>query len=128
MGTASLAQVHKATLKDGQEVAVKVQHRYVKNHSFVDIYTMNFLVKTVKIFFPQFEFMWLAEEMRKNLPLELSFIQEGQNSERVGQMLTWDWLKIPKIHWDFTTDRILVMEYFKGHTYLSFKAPYKKII
>merc|ERR1712111_202382 len=65
LGTASLAQVHKALLKDsGQEVAIKVQHRFVKNHSFVDIYTMDFLVHTVKFFFPQFEFMWLAEEMR----------------------------------------------------------------
>ena len=61
LGTASLAQVHKARLKGGEEVAVKVQHRFVKNHSFVDIYTMDFLVHTVKFFFPQFEFMWLAE-------------------------------------------------------------------
>ena len=61
LGTASLAQVHKAKLQDGREVAVKVQHRFVKNHSFVDIYTMDFLVHTVKFFFPQFEFMWLAE-------------------------------------------------------------------
>jgi hypothetical protein len=62
LGVASLAQVHRARLKDSnQEVAVKVQHRYVKNHSFGDIYTMEFLVHTVKFFFPQFEFMWLAE-------------------------------------------------------------------
>ena len=38
---------------DGLLVAVKVQHRYVKNHSFVDIHTMDFLVKSVKFFFPQ---------------------------------------------------------------------------
>ena len=62
LGTASLAQVHRARLKDtNQEVAVKVQHRYVKKHSFGDIYTMEFLVHTVKFIFPQFEFMWLAE-------------------------------------------------------------------
>ena len=54
LGTASLAQVHRAILaENGMEVAVKVQHRYVKNHSFVDIYTMDFLVKSVKFFFPQ---------------------------------------------------------------------------
>ena len=61
LGTASLAQVHRARLKTGEDVAVKVQHRYVKNHSMVDIYTMDFLAHTVKYFFPQFEFMWLAE-------------------------------------------------------------------
>ena len=62
LGVASLAQVHKATLKStGEVVAVKVQHRYVKKHSFVDIYTMDFLVRVVKTVFPQFEFMWLAD-------------------------------------------------------------------
>ena len=59
---ASLAQVHKAKLKStGEIVAVKVQHRYVKKHSYVDIYTMDFLVRVVKTVFPDFEFMWLAD-------------------------------------------------------------------
>lgn len=40
LGAASLAQVHKATLKDGTVVAVKIQHPQVKSHSFVDIRTM----------------------------------------------------------------------------------------
>ena len=39
-GAASLAQVHRATLKDGTHVAVKVQHPLVKGHSYVDIKTM----------------------------------------------------------------------------------------
>ena len=114
LGTASLAQVHKAKI-DGQEVAVKVQHRFVKNHSFVDIYTMDFLVHSVKFFFPQFEFMWLAEEMRKNLPLELSFLQEGKNSEKIASLLGhFEWLIIPKVLWKYSTDRVLVMEYCNG--------------
>ena len=116
LGTASLAQVHKAKLKEsGEEVAVKVQHRYVKQHSFVDIYTMDFLVRVVNYVFPQFEFMWLAEEMRKNLPLELDFRQEGKNAEKVSKMYAnYDWLKVPKIFWSLTSDRILVMEYCSG--------------
>ena len=40
IGTASLAQVHKAQLKDGTTVAVKVQHAKVKAHSFIDMNTM----------------------------------------------------------------------------------------
>lgn len=116
LGTASLAQVHKAKLKEtGQEVAVKVQHRYVKGHSFVDIHTMDFLVRVVNYVFPQFEFMWLAEEMKKNLPLELNFLQEGKNAEKVSNMFTHlHWLKVPKIHWSISTDRVLVMDFFTG--------------
>ena len=50
LGSASLAQVHRATLRsddpEGQrEVAVKVQHLKVKQHSMVDIYTMDFLAR-----------------------------------------------------------------------------------
>ena len=51
LGSASLAQVHRATLRSEsdsgreREVAVKVQHLKVKQHSMVDIYTMDFLAK-----------------------------------------------------------------------------------
>ena len=41
IGTASLAQVHKATLKNGQVLAVKVQHPKVKGHALVDMATMD---------------------------------------------------------------------------------------
>ena len=44
LGTASLAQVHRARLKDGREVAMKIQHPRVKQRSAVDISTMEFLV------------------------------------------------------------------------------------
>jgi len=115
LGTASLAQVHKAVLHNGEEVAVKVQHKYVKKHSFVDIWTCDLLVRMVKTAFPQFSFMWLAEEMRINLPLELDFRQEAKNSEKVSRIFKeYEWLKLPKIFWRYTTDRVLVMEYCSG--------------
>lgn len=47
LGTASLAQVHKAKLKDGTTVAVKVQHPYVKDNSLLDMKTME--VGNIKI-------------------------------------------------------------------------------
>jgi len=115
LGSASLAQVHKARLPSGEEVAVKVQHKFVKRHSLVDIWTCDFLVRMVKVAFPQFEFMWLAEEMKKNLPLELAFTQEARNAEKVARIFKdCAWLKVPRIHWPFTTDRVLVMEYCPG--------------
>jgi len=115
LGTASLAQVHRATLVGGEEVAVKVQHKFVKKHSLTDIYTMDVLIRTVEYFFPQFEFMWLADSMKVNLPLELSFTNEAKNAEKVAIMFKdYDWLKVPEIDWEYTTDRVLVMEYCPG--------------
>ena len=115
LGTASLAQVHKATLKNGKVLAVKVQHPLAKAHSLIDIATMDFLVHAVAKIFPEFSFLWLAEEMKINLPIELDFIQEGQNAEKVSKMFSHlKWLKIPKIIWELSSSRVLTMEFIDG--------------
>nr|CAG4651730.1 EOG090X047B [Triops cancriformis] len=115
LGTASLAQVHKAKLKCGETVALKVQHPLVKAHAQVDIRTMEFLVRTVAWVFPDFQFLWLAEETRKNLPRELDFRIEAENSERIAkQFAHFAWFSVPKVHWDYTTSRVLTMNYCGG--------------
>lgn len=115
LGTASLAQVHKATLKDGTKVAVKVQHRSVKSNSYVDIKTMSALVKITSWVFPDFKFDWLVDETKKNVPRELDFTQEGKNAEKVGQLFKdYKWLHIPKIFWDVSSNRVLTMEFVEG--------------
>lgn len=124
IGAASLAQVHTAKLKEtGQPVAVKIQHHSIQSYAEVDMFVVSLAVQAVKYFFPEFEFDWLADEMRTNLPKELDFLQEAHNSERV----LWnfkqnakrysgvlDSLKIPKIMWKQTTSRVLTMEYCPG--------------
>jgi aarF domain-containing kinase len=98
-----------------QDVAVKVQHLKVKKYSNIDLVTMDFLVHAIKFFFPTFEFMWLAELSKKNLPLELAFTHEGRNSEMVAMLLSHlPWLKVPEIEWEYSTDRVLTMEYCHG--------------
>lgn len=124
IGAASLAQVHTAKLKEtGEPVAVKVQHHSIQSYAEVDMFVVSLAVQGVKYFFPEFEFDWLADEMRTNLPKELDFIQEAHNSERV----LWnfkqnsrrycgviDSIKIPKIMWKQTTSKVLTMEYCPG--------------
>jgi aarF domain-containing kinase len=95
LGAASLAQVYKAKLKSGETVAVKVQHRAVKPHSAVDIRTMETLVRIAAKAFPDFKLLWLVDETKKNLPVELDFINEGQNADRLrNYMQDYDWLKV----------------------------------
>lgn len=115
LGAASLAQVHRARLYNGQEVAVKVQHPTVKAHSRVDMKGMELLVAVVSHVFPDFNFKWLVEEMKRNLPKELDFTHEAHNAERVAaQFSHFPWLKIPAVDWSHTTDRVLVMEFCEG--------------
>uniref|UniRef100_A0A158PC39 ABC1 domain-containing protein n=1 Tax=Angiostrongylus cantonensis TaxID=6313 RepID=A0A158PC39_ANGCA len=116
VGAASLAQVHIAKLKDiDQKVAVKVQHRRVFKNSRTDINTMDFLVKIADKVFPEFKLMWLVEEVRKNLPRELDFILEGKNADRLAEMFDHlKFLKIPKIYYEYSTPRLLTMEFCEG--------------
>ncbi|XP_009976286.1 PREDICTED: uncharacterized aarF domain-containing protein kinase 1 [Tauraco erythrolophus] len=76
---------------------------------------MEVLLLVVKQIFPDFEFMWLVEEAKKNLPLELDFLNEGRNAEKVAHMLkSFDFLKVPRIYWELSTRRVLLMEFMEG--------------
>lgn len=115
LGTASLAQVHKAVLRNGEVVAVKVQHRAVKSNSYVDIKTMSALVRLTSFVFPNFKFDWLVAETKKNVPQELDFAHEGRNAEKLSELFSnYRWLKVPKVYWDITSPRVLTMEYVQG--------------
>ncbi|GAA6087697.1 aarF domain-containing protein kinase 1 isoform X1, partial [Tachysurus ichikawai] len=114
-GAASLAQVHRAVLANGTTVAVKVQHPKVQAQSSKDIMVMEFLLQVVHWLFPDFAFLWLVEEAKRNMPLELDFLNEGRNAEKVSHMLKhFDFLKVPKIHWDLSTRRVLTMDFVDG--------------
>jgi len=117
IGVASLAQVHRATLKPAspseapQEVAVKIQHPQVARFSSIDIVTTRFIFATIQRWFPEIELRWLAEEMEISLPQELDFERELENAnttrmyfERIPESM----LKIPEMLW--AKKRILVME------------------
>jgi aarF domain-containing kinase len=76
---------------------------------------MDFLVHLIDKIFPEFSFLWLAEETKKNLPLELDFINEGKNAERLKRTFAkFSWLKIPAIYWELSSPRILMMEFVNG--------------
>ncbi|XP_073248183.1 aarF domain-containing protein kinase 1-like isoform X2 [Porites lutea] len=115
IGAASLAQVHKATLHDGRVVAVKVQHRDVQKHAAVDIKTLEILADAVSWLFPDFKFKWLVDESKKHLPLELDFELEGQNAEKMMHFFEkYPFVKIPEIYWEYSTKRVLTMEFCEG--------------
>ncbi|KAF9948618.1 hypothetical protein BGZ72_009495 [Mortierella alpina] len=119
IGVASLAQVHRATLSDGREVAVKIQHPALEEFSTVDIKTVAALTSFVAYVFPEFQFTWLSEEMQTSLPKELNFVFEAANAARVdgnfqvarreGSKST---IKVPDVIW--AQKRVLVMEFMVG--------------
>lgn len=60
-----------------------------------DILISQLLVHGIALIFPGFEYLWLAEETKKNLPLELDFLHEGRNCERVERIFKhFNFLKV----------------------------------
>ncbi|OQR71993.1 putative aarF domain-containing protein kinase 1-like [Tropilaelaps mercedesae] len=122
IGCASLAQVHKAKLRSsdgssdaGRHVAVKVQHNDVYRNSFTDMAVMEVLGRLVDKLFPEFSLLWLVEETKLNLPKELDFSLEAENCREVQRRLGHlSWLRIPFVWSEFTTKRVLVMDFHEG--------------
>jgi aarF domain-containing kinase len=117
IGAASLAQVHRAVVKDtGQRVAVKVQHPALDEWSRLDLTLTRFTFATLKRYFPEYDLTWLAEEMEISLPQELDFNLEATNALRARHYFAA--VKdapviIPNVLW--AKRRILVMDYVTGH-------------
>ena len=117
IGAASLAQVHVARLKDtGEQVAVKVQHPSLDEWAKLDMWLTTFTFKTVKYFFPEYDLLWLSEEMEVSLPKELDFREEAKNANRTREYFKKfprSPLVVPEVRW--AQRRFMVMEYIAGH-------------
>lgn len=77
--------------------------------------TTTFALNWIKRVFPEFEFTWLGEEMRENLPKELDFTHEARNTEGVRENFAnvqKTSLYIPGVI--NATKRTLIMEYIEG--------------
>ncbi|KAH0563303.1 hypothetical protein GP486_002128 [Trichoglossum hirsutum] len=117
IGAASLAQVHRATMKEsGRRVAVKVQHPALEEWVPLDLALTRFTFSTLKRFFPEYDLEWLAKEMDYSLPQELDFDREAENARRVREYFSHvkgSPLVVPEVMW--SKKRILVMDYISGH-------------
>ncbi|KAI9811650.1 MAG: hypothetical protein M1827_005399 [Pycnora praestabilis] len=117
VGAASLAQVHRATMKDnGQKVAVKVQHPALEEWVPLDMALTRFTFHMLKWVFPDYDLEWLSTEMEFSLPQELDFAREGQNALRAREYFK-GYKEAPLLIPDVILGkkRILVMEYISGH-------------
>lgn len=109
-------QVHTATLKSGEKVAVKIQHEGLVDTSSADIKTIQYLVSAAHHFFPKFNYQWLVDEIKHNLPRELDFKMEAANIERCRDNFAYhSQVHVPHVYPEFATSRILTMSFEEGH-------------
>jgi predicted unusual protein kinase regulating ubiquinone biosynthesis (AarF/ABC1/UbiB family) len=115
IASASLAQVHRAITRDGREVAVKVQYPEIAALVRGDLANLRFLFRAVGLLERDFDLMPLVDELSETVPCELDFVNEGRNAERIGGFFAGrDDLCVPRIHWDVSSERVLVMDRMDG--------------
>ena len=127
----SIAQTHRATLKNGQEVALKVQRPGIEAIVAQDITLIRTLAELVSrtAFGQNFDIVGTAEEFVSALQAELDFTQEAGYTEQLRRNLSISkWfdptqLVVPAIHWDLTTKKLMVMEWLDGVPILLAKLP-----
>jgi aarF domain-containing kinase len=119
IASASLAQVHIAREKlTGRKLAIKVQHRGLRETSKGDLLALESIVRVIDRVFDEFKWGWIVDEIAPNLPKELDFKHEGRNGERAEKHLKQSGLDciVPKVHWDHTTERVLCMDFEHGYS------------
>ncbi len=117
VASASIAQVHKAKLINGENVAVKILRPNIKRIMMRDIATLRILIWIVS-FFSSFLTKTLndvADLLRDVSRSELDLLQEAANASQLKENLAdVKGFYVPKIYWKFSTAKILVEEWLDG--------------
>ncbi len=112
----SIAQIHKAILKNGKIVVLKILRPNIKNDTKVLFSILLFLSKL--LFFQKkikIKYVLLLLQLRKNFLLELNFKKEIKNMEKIRKNLKYEnAIKIPKVYYKLSTKNFITMEYVKG--------------
>lgn len=123
----SIAQTHRATLADGREVALKIQRPGIEATVEQDIALIKGLAELVTrtALGQDYDFVSLADEFTTALRAELDFTREASFTDQLRRNLsTSRWfdpqqIVVAEIYWDFTTEKLLTMEWLNGVPLLS---------
>ena len=117
ISAASLGQVHKAILKDGEVVAVKVQRPGLREQITLDLYIVRNIAIWLKnnIGLIRSDLVALIDELGKRVFEEMDYINEAENAEKFRDMHQKNIkIAVPKIYNELTSRRVLTMEWIEG--------------
>ena len=120
LALASIAQVHRATLKGGQRVVFKIQRPRIEKTVLADLSILNFLLSRLLVEYPEiryFDPVGVLEEFEAAILAELDFEKEAENIKAFTQNFAGDpTVRIPKVYESFSGARVLCMEFLEGES------------
>ena len=120
LGSASIGQVHQATLHDGSEVVVKVQHAGIEETITNDLDMLKTLAELAERYDPDMQLyqpVSTVADFSKNLYRELDFQRELRNLNQFRQnFIDSDTIHIPQPFADYSSRRVLTMEKLVGYS------------
>ena len=110
--------MHRARALDGREIAVKVLYPGIERSVAVDL-AMTKLALWLFDWIAIADLMQVYRELRDSLRGEMDYLREGRAGEEIARNLARDAelaarVRVPRIHWDLTTRRVLAMEFLAG--------------
>ncbi len=115
LASASIGQVHRAVLKTGESVVVKVQHANIESIAEVDLQVMKRLVHLTAYFFDINGIEHAYTQVQKMIEEELDFHQEASSMQTIGKNLMGeDRVSVPKFYPEFSTQRVLTSGFCEG--------------
>jgi len=118
LAAASIGQVHRAQLKDGEEVVVKVQRPGIRKIIEVDLEIMLHLASLMERHLEELQVhrpVRIVQEFARTLEKEIDYTIEASHIERFARQSMDDpTVYVPKVFRDTTTERVLTMEYIDG--------------
>ena len=123
IAAASIGQVHRATTKDGRDLAIKVQYPGVKESIHADVDNVATLLRVSGLLPPELDIAPLLAEAKRQLHEEADYVREGEQMMAYRERLAGneDFI-VPAIAPDFSTARVLAMDFVPGKPIESLEA------
>ena len=118
LAAASLGQVHKAQLHSGETIVVKVQRPGLQRLFEIDLKILKGITRYFQSH-PEWgrgrDWLGIYEECCRILWEEVDYLNEGRSADTFRRNFrAYDWVKVPRVYWRYTSPRILTLEYAPG--------------
>ncbi len=118
IAAASIGQVHRATLHDGRDVAVKVQYPGIAEAIHADMQNLRLGLKLLNVLAPGIDTRAIADEIRERIGEELDYELEADHHREMARLYRGHpFIVVPDVIRSLTGERVIVTEYVEGRRF-----------